>query len=42
MDDVTRRRLDETLWEYCERVVELAQAELEAFVQSSEVETWQE
>lgn len=35
-----RGRFNRALWEYTERVVELVQERLEAFVWSSEVETW--
>jgi len=42
LDDETREAIDEALWDYCERVVELVQADVEEFVWSSEVATWQE
>lgn len=42
LDDDTRMALNEALWEYCERVVEHAQHELEGFVWSAEVESWNE
>lgn len=38
--DDTRAALNDALWEYCERVVEHAQHELEEFVWSAEVESW--
>lgn len=41
LDDDLRGTLNEALWEYCERVVELAQHELEEFVLSADVETWE-
>lgn len=37
-----RTKLNETLWEYCQRVVEIAQQRLEEFVWSSHVETWED
>jgi len=42
IDDETRERLNDALWDYCERVAELAQHELEEFVWSAEVDTWSE
>ncbi|MFB6171197.1 MAG: hypothetical protein ABEJ23_01600 [Haloarculaceae archaeon] len=39
LDEATRERLDDALWEYAQRVVELTQADVEAFVWSSEVAT---
>lgn len=40
IDDELRATLDDALWEYCERVVELTQQQLEEFVLSADVETW--
>lgn len=40
LDAETRERCNEALWEYCERVVELVQHDLEEFVWSSTVRTW--
>lgn len=40
LDDETRRRLNDALWEYSERVVEHAQQRLEEFVWSADVDTW--
>lgn len=40
LDDETHRKLNDALWEYCERVVELAQQTPEEFVWSADVETW--
>lgn len=42
VDNETQEKLNEALWDYSERVVELVQQRLEKFVWSSEVETWQE
>lgn len=42
LDDATRARLNDALWEYCQRVVELTQKQLEAFVWSADVATWNE
>lgn len=42
VDEEIRTRLNDALWEYTERVVELVQERLAAFVWSSEVETWVE
>lgn len=41
LDDELRAKLNEALWDYCERVAELAQQELEEFVWSARVETWE-
>ncbi|MFP4589990.1 MAG: hypothetical protein ACLFMX_03110 [Halobacteriales archaeon] len=41
VDEETRQRLDEALWEYCQRVLELTQQRLEEFVWSSDVATWE-
>ena len=40
LDATTRKKLDDALWEYSQRVVELAQQDLEEFVWSADVETW--
>ena len=42
LDDETRNTLNDALWNYCERVVELTQQKLEEFVWSADVETWSE
>ncbi len=42
LDAETRERLNDALWEYAERVVELTQQELDEFVWSVDVETWTE
>lgn len=42
LDNETRKRCNDALWEYCERVVELVQQDLEEFVWSSTVRTWNE
>lgn len=42
LDTETRERCNEALWKYCERVVDLVQQNLEEFVWSSTVRTWNE
>lgn len=37
LDDATRTALNDALWEYCQRVVELTQQRLEEFVWSADV-----
>ncbi|MFA9518652.1 hypothetical protein ACERIT_15830 [Halopenitus sp. H-Gu1] len=41
-DAATRATLNETLWKYCQRVVELTQQRLDEFVWSADVATWNE
>lgn len=36
----TRKKLNDALWEYSERIVEITQQKLEEFVWSADVETW--
>lgn len=40
LDDDTRAKLNDALWEYCQRIVEIAQQQLEKFVWSADVATW--
>ncbi len=40
LDAETRTKLNDALWEYSQRIVELAQQDLEEFVWGAEVETW--
>jgi hypothetical protein len=42
LEEERRGRLNDAMWEYCQRVVELVQKRLEEFVWSSDVETWAE
>ncbi|TYL36513.1 hypothetical protein CV102_22075 [Natronococcus pandeyae] len=42
LDATTKKKLNDALWEYSQRVVELTQQELEEFVWSADVETWGE
>lgn len=42
VDEATRERLNDALWTYTERVVELVQARVEEYVWSSTVATWAE
>lgn len=42
IDEESRARFNDALWSYTERVVELVQERLEAFVWSSEVDAWAE
>ena len=42
LDDETRERLNDALWRYSQRVAGIAQQELEEFVWSADVETWNE
>jgi len=42
LDDETRTTLDEALWEYCQRVVELAQQRLEEFAWSADATSTEE
>lgn len=42
IDEATRTALNEALWEYGERVVDYVQHDLEEFVWSAEVATWNE
>lgn len=40
LDAETQKKLNDALWEYSQRVVELTQQELDEFVWSADVETW--
>lgn len=42
LDDPTREEMNEALWEYAERVADLVERDVEAFVQSSAVAAWEE
>lgn len=42
IDEATRKKLNEALWDYAERVTELVQQEIEEFVWSADVDTWTE
>lgn len=42
IDEATRAALNDALWEYSQRVVELTQERLEEFVWSADVATWEE
>lgn len=42
LDDATRTTLNDALWEYSQRVVELTQERLEEFVWSADVATWED
>ncbi|WIV66720.1 DUF7539 family protein [Natrialbaceae archaeon AArc-T1-2] len=41
LDEETRRKLNDALWQYSQRVVERTQQELEEFVWSVDVEAWE-
>ena len=41
IDDPLRKKFNDVLWKYSERVVGIVQQRVEGFVWSSEVETWQ-
>lgn len=42
LEDDTRSRLNDALWEYCQQIVERTQTRLEEFVWSSAVATWEQ
>lgn len=40
LDAATKTKLDDALWEYSQRIVEITQQRLEEFVWSADVATW--